>query len=1627
MDQPSKDTSSVVPRDDQLELLELFESIKKSNTILYLPTGSGKTYLVTLLIKHLGESLTKPKGEGRKWTFFIVQSVPLANQYADNLRGHLPWNICTISDHITTNDWTQMNWDKILEKCHILIMTANIYLNNLYYGYMEIKDANLLIFDECHYAVLFHPFKKIMEIFHDSDLKSDERPHILGLTATLINKNTKNVRDELIKLQSTFNSTIKTKCIENIQIFSACPREFISFYDEYILDDELKVVTNRISTMLKHLRCLQSSFKAEKIKECDEIYYLEHQKQSNDLSKFLIDIMTNLVDGGPYIAFLATWHFLVEIEKKKKICHDMNKLSILYIVLSEVTLIRKLLYDYMNKHASLHNDHTTTLNNVSPKLTKLMQHLSTLKSTDACLIFVDSRSTAKILYHYIKDYTQEYNQNNIVCDFIFGARGIMNTENNELKHKKQQNNDIIKKFNDNTINVLVSTEVFEDGVNIKTCNFIIRFDSPKTFFSYIQSKGKACSSESTFIIMVQNSLNFKNTQSEYMQIEEEIKNVLVKNDIDEENINENITTVFKSKHATLTYENAFKILHRYCLSLPQDRFSNLYPEWYITQSNNQLKKYKLILPINSAIKTPIDGSFNKTKKNAKRSAAYNTCIELYKVGALDEYFMPVDSKNNAAFNDLKWFPHWDDNDIEPSKYNLKAGTAKMKRTMSIKNTTHLHGSYPMENKPTYLHVIHCTPNYAQLKDSKNEIFDQLLKSNKEYGILTINKLPQVSSFPIFLPFGNVNVSIKVNVDIIYLESESLKKLDDFHNKLFVDILGVKCCLARNYDNEKNSYLVVPIFSTDNTYKLDWNVININKLIETEKPTMEQRLSKFYEKDLKIYSVITPWYRSVVQDKNYVVTEILFDMSPESSFPSSTYDTYAEYFSDKYNINVTRNDQPLIKVRSLGQTKTNYLVPRISTDITVKRKEYNEILIPEFCIWHKCPSVYWLKALMLPTILYRFEQLLLAEELIVKINSICNIEVDDNELNNDTLDIDHFCGFYENKKKKKNIILAVSEILKYSQENNMVDDWNSGNLSIDIDRQKNTTMLDILNYFSLIHKDKPKNSDDITNIQQSNYSSNLNEMEMDDVFKKALTAMNTLILTKNAPPMLSPLFKKASKQSIALKKSDMLKIITPPLYNDMFNYERMETYGDSFLKFAVSLVLYDAFPLDNEGVLSVLKTKIVGNQNLFYVGRNLNLGSYLMLNVFESNMDWIPPCFGIPEEIKKIIKENNCSLEVIHQIIISKSDQITGVLSDETLNEIKKEIFKFKQFSTSYISDKDAVPDFDHSLSDLFMHNQTVADKMVADCVESLIGTYVYNCGVEVGFKVLHGLGIIPKQFIDTFNPQPTENVRVGLNFSNLLPGYELLEERIGYSFKNKYLLVQALTHPTYSFGSIDCYQRLEFLGDAILDFLITTYIIEHCHQKTPGEITDIRSSLVNNITFSSLSIRIGLHRFILAKSLKMTEAIDRFYKNQQKNNFKIGQEVLYLIEENDCYAAESIDVPKVLGDLFEALIAAIYLDCNRDLNFVWTLCYRFLENEIKEFCTNIPKNPLRILHETKLSPNFSIPDAADQSLNKGLGTMMKLQITLNQKVMNIYGFGHNKKEAKVAAAKLALKNMKKIM
>lgn len=129
------------------------------------------------------------------------------------------------------------------------------------------------------------------------------------------------------------------------------------------------------------------------------------------------------------------------------------------------------------------------------------------------------------------------------------------------------------------------------------------------------------------------------------------------------------------------------------------------------------------------------------------------------------------------------------------------------------------------------------------------------------------------------------------------------------------------------------------------------------------------------------------------------------------------------------------------------------------------------------------------------------------------------------------------------------------------------------------------------------------------------------------------------------------------------------------------------------------------------------------------------------------------------------------------------------------------------------------------------------------------------------------------------------------------------------------IILQALTHPSCASNRItNSYQRLEFLGDAVLginscfsnlnctfikhypiflDNLLTVHIFEQCGNLSPGELTDLRSALVNNITFACLTVRYGLHTALLAYLPKIFDEIDRFVQFQEERNHQVDDEVSF--------------------------------------------------------------------------------------------------------------------------------------
>lgn len=71
-------------------------------------------------------------------------------------------------------------------------------------------------------------------------------------------------------------------------------------------------------------------------------------------------------------------------------------------------------------------------------------------------------------------------------------------------------------------------------------------------------------------------------------------------------------------------------------------------------------------------------------------------------------------------------------------------------------------------------------------------------------------------------------------------------------------------------------------------------------------------------------------------------------------------------------------------------------------------------------------------------------------------------------------------------------------------------------------------------------------------------------------------------------------------------------------------------------------------------------------------------------------------------------------------------------------------------------------------------------------------------------------------------------------------------------------------------------QRLEFLGDAVLDYLITSYLYSVYPELKPGQLTDLRSALVNNNSFAYVAIRCSFHKFIISDSSGLSKSMNNY-------------------------------------------------------------------------------------------------------------------------------------------------------
>lgn len=227
-----------------------------------------------------------------------------------------------------------------------------------------------------------------------------------------------------------------------------------------------------------------------------------------------------------------------------------------------------------------------------------------------------------------------------------------------------------------------------------------------------------------------------------------------------------------------------------------------------------------------------------------------------------------------------------------------------------------------------------------------------------------------------------------------------------------------------------------------------------------------------------------------------------------------------------------------------------------------------------------------------------------------------------------------------------------------------------------------------------------------------------------------------------------------------------------------------------------------------------------------------------------------------------------------------------------------------------------------------------------------------------------------------------------------MPDFQTFSTQLGVSFKNLNFLIEALTHRSYlnehKEYSVSHNERLEFLGDAVLELATTDFLFKKFPTKPEGELTSYRAALVNTVSLAESAQALGINEYIL---LSKGEAKD---------------------------TGRARDV--ILADAFEAIIGAIYIDAGYDAAeaFVAKNLYNKIDDVIAKRSYQDAKSRFQEMAQEKrgVTPRYETlsEEGPDHAKLFTVGVFIDTQEIAR-------GEGQSKQEAEQAAAQSGLDKM----
>jgi len=338
-----------------------------------------------------------------------------------------------------------------------------------------------------------------------------------------------------------------------------------------------------------------------------------------------------------------------------------------------------------------------------------------------------------------------------------------------------------------------------------------------------------------------------------------------------------------------------------------------------------------------------------------------------------------------------------------------------------------------------------------------------------------------------------------------------------------------------------------------------------------------------------------------------------------------------------------------------------------------------------------------------------------------------------------------------------------------------------------------------------------------------------------------------------------------------------------------NYERLEFLGDTFLKMSTTIAIYTLIPDKDEFAYHVERMCLVCNRNLFNNALEVKLEEYIRSMSF-NRRTWYP----------------------------------------EGLN-----LKKGKRTDTG-------------------TRRHMLADKSIADVCEALIGA-AYLTGKEkeegasamdMAIQAVTAVVKDKKHLMQTWRDYYAAYVPPAWQTAELREAHKDLSAKIaartGYVFKHPRLLRSALLHPTCPFiwEGVPNYQRLEFLGDALLDMVCVDYLFHAFPGADPQWLTEHKMAMVSNQFLGCLAVHPSLefHNYLKHTSPAITTEISEYVTEMDEALRAAKKEAVKAGKPEELFArnfwVHCSRPPKCLPDVVEAYIGAVFVDSGYDFNTV---------------------------------------------------------------------------------------------